>query len=374
MQPHLAERIEKLTRKNMPEGIPAFGTDALRFTFAALATTGRDVVLSMERIEGYRNFCNKLWNAARYVLMNTEDQDCGQSGGKVELNSADRWIISRLQETEKTVCNAMDSYRFDHMAQAIYEFTWNEYCDWYLELSKPVLTNPESSAEAQRGTRQTLIRVLETLLRLAHPLLPFITEEIWQRIAPLAGVTADNRPTTETLMLQPYPQFDADRIDTDAMDEIEWVKNFILGVRKIRSSMDIKPGKPLPVLLQNGNEKDKTRLDDNLHYLKNLGRIDSVTWLDSAHEAPESATALVGEMKILIPMAGLIDKEAEEARLNKEIAKLNNDITRVEGKLSNASFVDKAPPAVVDKERQKLNNLKTALQQFTEQLAKITNL
>jgi valyl-tRNA synthetase len=374
MQPHLAERIEKLTRKNIPDGIPAFGTDALRFTFAALATTGRDVVLSMERIEGYRNFCNKLWNAARYVLMNTEGQDCGQSGGQVELNSADRWIISRLQETEQTVCKAMDTYRFDHMAQAIYEFTWNEYCDWYLELSKSVLTNPESSAEAQRGTRQTLVRVLETLLRLAHPLLPFITEEIWQRIAPLAGVTADNRPTTETIMLQPYPQFDADRIATEAMAEIEWVKNFILGVRKIRSSMDIKPGKLLPVLLQNGNETDQTRLDDNLHYLKNLGRIESVTWLDIAQEAPESATALVGEMKILIPMAGLIDKEAEEARLNKEIAKLSNDIARVEGKLSNASFVDKAPPAVVDKERQKLNDFKTALQQLTEQLAKISSL
>jgi valyl-tRNA synthetase len=268
----------------------------------------------------------------------------------------------------------MDAYRCDHMAQAIYEFTWNEYCDWYLELSKPVLTNPESSPAAQRGTRQTLIRVLETLLRLAHPLLPFITEEIWQRIAPLAGVTPDNRPTTETIMLQPYPQFVADRIDTNAMDEIEWVKNFILGVRKIRSSMDIKPGKLLPVLLQNGNETDQSRLDVNLHYLKNLGRIESVTWLDTAQEAPESATALVGEMKILIPMAGLIDKEAEEARLGKEIAKLGNDISRVESKLSNANFVDKAPPAVVDKERQKLSDLNTALQQLTEQLTKITNL
>ena len=374
MQPHLAARIEKITRKNFPEGIPPFGTDALRFTFAALATTGRDVVLSMERIEGYRNFCNKLWNAARYVLMNTEGQDCGQAGGKIELNNADRWIISQLQETEKTVCKAMDTYRFDHMAQAIYEFTWNAYCDWYLELSKPVLTNPDSAAEALRGTRQTLIRVLETLLRLAHPLLPFITEEIWQRVAPLAGVSADTRPTTETIMLQPYPQFEASRVDPAAIEEIEWVKNFILGVRKIRSSMDIKPGKPLPVLVQNGSGTDRTRLDANLHYLKNLGRIESVTWLDDTQEAPESATALVGEMNILIPMAGLIDKEAEEARLNKEIAKLNNDIARVESKLSNANFVDKAPPAVVDKERHKLNELKTSLEQFAQQLTKISRL
>ena len=374
MQPHLAERIEKITRKTMPEGIPPFGTDALRFTFAALATTGRDVVLSMERIEGYRNFCNKLWNAARYVLMNTEGQDCGQSGGEVELNNADRWIVSRLQETEEAVCHAMEAYRFDHMAQAIYEFTWNEYCDWYLELSKPVLTNPDSSAEAQRGTRQTLIRVLETLLRLAHPLLPFITEEIWQRIAPLAGVTANNRPSTDTIMLQPYPQADDNRIDPIAMEEIDWVKNFILGVRKIRSSMDIKPGKLLPVLLQNGSEGDKNRLQNNLHYLKTLGRIDSVEWLGKKDEAPESATALVGEMKILIPMAGLIDKDAEEARLNKEISKRNNEIARIESKLSNANFVDKAPAAVVEKERQKLNELKISLQQFTEQLAKITKL
>ena len=307
-------------------------------------------------------------------LMNTEGQDCGQTGGKVELNNADRWIISRLQETEEIVCNAMEAYRFDHMAQAIYEFTWNEYCDWYLELSKPVLTNPDSSVEAQRGTRQTLVRVLETLLRLSHPLLPFITEEIWQRIAPLAGVTANNRPDTDTIMLQPYPQADDKLIDPVAMEEIDWVKSFILGVRKIRSSMDIKPGKLLPVLLQNGSEGDKNRLQDNLQYLKTLGRIESVQWLGKKDEAPESATALVGEMKILIPMAGLIDKEAEEARLNKEISKRNNEIARIESKLSNASFVDKAPADVVEKERQKLNDLKISLQQFSEQLEKIAKL
>ncbi len=374
MQPHLAKRIERLTRKNIPDGIPAFGTDALRFTFAALATTGRDVVLTMERIEGYRNFCNKLWNAARYVLMNTENKDCAQSGEAVELNSADRWIISRLQQTEEAVIRAIETYRFDHMAQAIYEFTWNEYCDWYLELSKPVLTHAESSAAAQRGTRQTLVRVLETLLRLTHPVMPFITEEIWQRIAPLAGVNKRNRPTTETIMLQPYPQPDETLIDTTAMEEIEWVKTFILGVRKIRSSMDIKPGKLLPVLLQNGTQHDKQRLQANLHYLKNLGRIESVTWLEDDSEAPESATALVGEMKLLIPMAGLIDKNAELARLNKEIEKLHKDIARIEGKLNNANFVEKAPAAVVEKERNKLSEQQTALQQLAGQVAKIEKL
>lgn len=374
MQPHLAERIEKQTRKTLPNGISAYGTDALRFTFAAMATTGRDVVLSMDRIEGYRNFCNKLWNAARYVLMNTEDQDCGQTNKEVELNNADQWIITRLQQVEESINKNIIEYRFDHMAQTLYEFTWNEYCDWYLELSKPVLNNEQSSAAAQRGTRQTLVRVLETILRLAHPIMPFITEEIWQRIAPLAGVNKQNRPNTETLMLQPYPQMDPSKIHQDAVDEIEWVKTFILGVRKIRSSMDIKPGKPLPVLLQNGTTEDKARLDTNLHYLKSLAKVESVEWMDAKTEAPESATALVGEMKLLIPMAGLIDKDAEIARLGKDIDKRQKGIAQLEGKLSNASFVDKAPEAVVEKERIKLAEQQKALEQLQEQLEKIKKL
>jgi len=374
MQPHLAKKIEKQTRKNFPNGIPAFGTDALRFTFAALATTGRDIVLSLERLEGYRNFCNKIWNAARYVLMNTEGQDCGQHGGAVELNAADRWIVSRLQETERQVIRAIEGYRFDHMAQALYEFTWNEYCDWYLELSKPVLHDENASVAQKRGTRQTLVQVLETLLRLLHPVMPFITEEIWQKVAPLAGVSAETRPTTETIMLQPYPQPDEALIDREAMAEIEWVRQFILGVRKIRSSMDIKPGKPLPVLVQNGSETDRRRIEANLHYLKSLGRIESVTWLEPDAEAPEAATALVGEMKILIPMAGLIDVQAELARLAREIEKLEKDIARIQGKLGNASFVEKAPAAVVEKERRKLADQQKALDQLQAQKARIERL
>jgi valyl-tRNA synthetase len=374
MQPHLAKRIERITRNNFPDGIPPFGTDALRFTFAALATTGRDIVLSGERIEGYRNFCNKIWNAARYVLMNTEGQDCGQSGGDIRLNNADRWIISRLQETEQIVIKALETYRFDRMAQAIYEFTWNEYCDWYLELSKPLLFDHDAPADQKRGTRHTLVRVLETLLRLAHPVMPFITEEIWQRIAPLAGVSVETRPNTDTIMLQPYPQPDESRIDTVAIDEIEWVKLFILGVRKIRSSMDIKPGRPLPVLVQNGDTTDQLRIDANLHYLTTLGRIESVRWLEPGDTAPEAATALVGEMKLLIPMAGLIDKQAELARLDKEIEKLNKEIARLTGKLANASFVAKAPAQVVDKERRKLADQEKAMQQLTEQRSTIEKL
>jgi len=374
MQPHLAQRIEKLTRKSFPNGIPAFGTDALRFTFAAMASTGRDVILSMDRLEGYRNFCNKLWNAARYVLMNTEGHDCGIKNSEIELSIADRWILSRLQETTRTIHNAIEHYRFDHMAQALYEFTWNEYCDWYLELTKPVLMNKDSSEAAKRGARRTLIQVLETLLRLAHPIMPFISEEIWQRVAPLAGVNKKNRPTTETIMLQPYPETDEALIDPQSLIEIEWLKTFVLGVRKIRSSMDIKPGKPLPVLLQNGSDSDQQLLEANDTYLKSLARIESIQWLEANEDAPESATALVGEMKVLIPMAGLIDKDAELARLAKEIERLEKDIARTEGKLGNEKFVAKAPEAVVEKEREKLKDAAASLQQLKEQRDKIEKL
>ena len=368
MQPHLAEKIAKQTRKDFPDGIPAFGTDALRFTFAALASTGRDVNFDLHRIEGYRNFCNKLWNAARYVLMNTEEHDCGQSGAEVELNAADRWIISLLQQTEANIEKAIKEYRFDRMAQAIYEFTWNEYCDWYLELSKSVLLNDEASEAAKRGTRQTLVRVLETILRLAHPVMPYITEEIWQRVASLANKHGS------TIMQQPYPETDTSKIDESAMHEIEWVKTFVIGIRQIRSGMDIKPGKPLPVLLQNGSDNDRALSETHKHYLESLARIESIQWLENNEEAPESATALVGEMKILIPMAGLIDKDAEAARLDREIDKLQKDIQRVEGKLSNDSFIGKAPAAVVQKERDKLSDMQQALQGLSEQLEKISRL
>jgi len=368
MQPHLAEKIGKQTRKDFPDGIPAFGTDALRFTFAALASTGRDINFDLGRIEGYRNFCNKLWNAARYVLMNTEGQDCGQTGGDIELSSADKWIISRLQEIEQAINKAVGEYRFDRVANAIYEFVWNEYCDWYLELSKPVLMSDTASDAAKRGTRQTLVRVLETILRLSHPVMPYITEEIWQRVAPLAGKSGN------TIMTQPYPEADTGRIDNAAVAEMEWVKQFIVGIRQIRSGMDIKPGKPLPVILQNYTSDDKLRVERNLHYLENLAKIESIRWLGEKEEAPESATALVGEMQILIPMAGLIDKDAELTRLGKEIDKLENDAKRTEGKLGNKSFVDKAPEAVVQKERDKLRDIQSSLEQLKAQKEKIARL
>ena len=365
MQPQMAERIAKQTRKDFPDGIPAFGTDALRFTFAALASTGRDINFDLGRIEGYRNFCNKLWNAARYVLMNTEGMDCGQDGGEVTLNAADRWIISLLQKTAQEVTESTDNYRFDLAAQAIYTFIWDEYCDWYLELSKPVLTSPDSSATEQRGTRRTLVQVMETVLRLIHPLAPFISEEIWQRMAPLAGVKG------ATIMRQRYPVPDSTAVDQGAIEEINWVKDFIAGIRKIRSGMNIDPRKPVPVMLAGGSATDKERLEGNRHYLESVGRTADVTWLENGDTAPESATALMGEMKLLIPLAGLIDQQAEITRLDKELDNKHNELSRCEKKLSNESFVAKAPAAVVEKEQARAAALKTAISSLEEQKEKI---
>ncbi|MEW8382416.1 MAG: class I tRNA ligase family protein, partial [Candidatus Thiodiazotropha taylori] len=388
MQPHLAQKIEKMTRRSLPDGIPAFGTDAMRFTFAALAATGRDIKLDMGRIEGYRNFCNKLWNAARYVMMNVEGQDCAigeikpghsAANGGLQRSLADRWILSRLQKTKQAVADAIDGYRFDHAAQAIYEFTWNEYCDWYLELCKPVLNNEQASDEAKRGTRRTLVRVLENLLRLTHPVMPFITEEIWQRVAPIAGVipaTEGDTPaeSTATIMNQPYPTARHSLIDEDAESEMAWVMQFILGIRKIKGEMNIAPGKPVPVLLANTSESDKLYAERHRPFLDFLAKTESIEILTPQDKEPESATALVGEMKVLIPLAGLIDKAAEIKRLEKEINRLQSDAERTDKKLSNPNFVDKAPQAVVQKERDKLAESRKALESLQAQLEKIQQL
>jgi len=359
MQPQLAAKIEKATRKEFPEGIAPHGTDALRFTFASLATTGRDINFDMNRIAGYRNFCNKLWNAARYVLMNTEGQDTGIDNADVELSLADRWIISLLQQTELDVTRAIESYRFDLAAQAIYEFVWNNYCDWYLELSKPVLNNDAASDAAKRGTRRTLVRVLEATLRLAHPFMPFITEEIWHTIAPLAGKTGS------TIMREAYPVADSSKIDSTAVADMEWVMQFINGIRSIRSQMNIAPKKQLPVLLKDAADIDKQRLHDNHDFISRLANLDSVEFLTG--EAPAAATALVGKMEILIPLEGLIDKDAEIARLDKEISKLDKIIKQSAGKLSNENYVAKAPADVVAKEREKLAELEQSLSQLQQQ-------
>jgi valyl-tRNA synthetase len=359
MNPKNAPKIEKATRKEFPDGIESHGTDALRFTFASLASTGRDINFDMNRIGGYRNFCNKLWNAARYVLMNTEDQDTGIDNDDVELSLADRWIISQLQTTEQTVTKAIDAYRFDHAAQAIYEFIWNNYCDWYLELSKPVLTSDSASEAAKRGTRRTLVRVLEATLRMTHPFMPFITEEIWQTVAPLAGKSGDS------IMNQAYPVADKSKIDTTAVADMEWMMEFITGIRSIRSQMNIPPKKQLPVILKGSQQQDLDRLADNQEFLSRLANLESIDVLDG--EAPAAATALVGKMEILIPLEGLIDKNAEIQRLDKEITKLEKVIKQSSGKLNNENYVAKAPAEVVQKERDKLTELEQALNQLKQQ-------
>jgi valyl-tRNA synthetase len=365
MQPHLRERIERLTRKNFPNGIPAFGTDTLRLTFASVATQGRDVKLDLGRIEGYRNFCNKLWNAARYVLMNTQGQDCGAQGGAVDLNAADRWIISRLQEVTAEAESGFQEYRFDMAAQALYSFTWDEYCSWYLELSKVVLTDERASAEARRGTRRTLVQVLEALLRLLHPIMPFITEEIWQRVAPLAGIRGP------TVMLQPYPRPQRGSVDRDAVDELRWVMDVITGVRNIRGEMDIAPSKLLPVLFQNGWHTDRKYFERNRHYVTALARAESLTWLEDGQDAPESATALVGNMKVLIPLGALVNKQAELERLKKEIDRIEKDLSRAKTKLANADFVARAPRQVVEQEQARVQEFEAALVNLGTQRARV---
>lgn len=368
MQPKLAEKIAKQTKTEFPEGIASYGTDALRFTFCSLATTGRDVKFDMGRVEGYRNFCNKLWNAANFVIENTDGQDTGVNGEEVELSSVDRWIISQLQRTEAEVTRQLDAFRFDLATQALYEFVWDQYCAWYLELVKPVLWDENAPIERQRGTRRTLVRVLEVILRLAHPFMPFITEEIWQRIKGQAGVQGD------TLMLQPWPVANESRIDAAAEGDIEWVKQLMLGVRQIRGEMKISMAKRIDIIVANASAEDQRRLADFEPLLNKLAKLESVRVLAAGEEAPMSATTLVGEMEVLVPMAGLIDKDAELARLDKEIARLDGEVKRVGGKLANEGFVAKAPAEVLEKERAKLAEAEQALSKMVEQRGKIAAL
>ena len=367
MQPQLAARVDKATRKQFPEGIDAYGTDALRFTYYSLASTGRDINFDIGRIEGFRNFCNKIWNAARYVLMHCADEDCGlDDGAGYDLSLADRWIIGQLQLTEAAVQRSMSQYRFDHATQALYSFIWNEYCDWYLELSKPLLWNENSSAEARRGTRRTLIRVLEAWLRLLHPFMPFITEEVWQSVAPLAGKTG------ETIMLQPYPRADEQRVDSAANAAIEWLKEFVQSVRNIRGEMSLPPGKVLPLVLRNGCASDRDLVARLSPLIVQLARVETPRWLAEEETAPPSATGLCGELELLVPLAGFIDRDEELRRLDKEIAKLQADIARISAKLSNEQFTARAPEAVVDKEKQKLAGQQQALAKLLEQRERIS--
>ena len=370
MRPKDAEKIAKQTRKEFPDGIAAYGTDALRYTYYSLASTGRDINFDVGRIEGFRNFCNKIWNASRYVLMNTEGHDCGQDNSSdYELSLADRWIIARLQQAEQAVIRGLDSYRLDLASQALYDFIWSDYCDWYLELSKPVLWDDNAAPALKKGARRTLIRVLETTLRLAHPLMPFITEEIWQKIKTLAGKQGN------TIMLEPYPRPNSSAIDeavnASASASIEWIKNVVVGLRNIRGEMNIPPGKALPALLNNASQKDQQYLESNRAYLGRLANLESISLCQPGEDPPPSATALVGDMEVLVPMAGVIDKTEELARLDREIGKLNKEVQRLDGKLGNDKFVAKAPETVVEAERQKLAEAQSALQKLEAQKRQI---
>ena len=365
MQPHLAEKITKLTRKDFPDGISGYGTDALRFTFAALASTGRDINFDLGRIEGYRNFCNKLWNASRFVLMNTEGEDCGQNSNEIEFSLADRWIHSRLQQVTKQTHDALAKYRFDHMAQSLYGFVWDEYCSWYLEAAKIVLNDPQSTEVQKCGTRKRLIETLESILRLLHPITPFITEEIWLRVKPIVEAPGDS------IMTAAYPLAADDEVDHPSVSDMDWIKDIISGIRAIRGELNIEPHRRLPCFF---SELDRNKLNivsTNIELIKSLARLESFEKANDTFDDANAAIALVSDTRLMMPMAELIDKQAELARLDKEIAKLDKDLLKSKTKLTNTNFIDKAPVPIVDKERSRVEEMTQQRAELNQQLQKI---
>ena len=366
MRPQDAEKIEKATRQYFPNGIEAYGTDSLRFTFASLATQGRDIRFDIGRIQGYRNFCNKLWNAARYIMMSVESQTININEGEKTLGLAERWIMTRLGQTIENVTRTIHDYRFDLAAQELYEFTWDEYCDWYVELSKTTLTSDNASEAEKRGTLHTLINVLEILLRLLHPFTPFITDELWLKVSPLLNKSGSS------IMLEAYPDSSALTIDKGAADAIDWIKSFILGVRRIRAERDIPPGKPLAVQIKGGSKQEQDWLKEHIHYLNTLARLESVG--PAVTDTDDAVIALAGDMTLLVPLANLIDPAVEIERLGKEIEKRAAEKQRLEGKLNNENFVSRAPAEVVDKEKQKLQETLGILEKLNRQMEKMQNL
>jgi valyl-tRNA synthetase len=365
MQPQMKAAIEKATRKQFPQGIPAFGTDALRFTFAALATMGRDIRFELGRVEGYRNFCNKLWNASRYVLMNTEEHAAGLQGD-CEFTMADRWIRGRLGRTVAAVREHLAGYRFDLAAQAMYEFVWYEFCDWYLELSKPVLQSPDASAASKRGTRRTLLETLEASLRLLHPLMPFITEEIWQRVGPLAARTGT------TIMLEPYPRAAEFEADAEAERQVAALKAVVLGIRQIRGELDVPHSRATPVFVRSDRPGDAEAIAALAPTIAKLGNLESVGVVASEAELPPCAIAIIEGRTVLAPFARLVDDvTAEIARLDKRRARAGQERDRSLAKLDNANFVANAPPEVVAKERERIAEFERQLGQLGEQLRRL---
>ncbi|WOB48147.1 valine--tRNA ligase [Xanthomonas hydrangeae] len=380
MKPKDAPKIEKATRKEFPDGIIAHGADALRFTIAALATHGRDIKFDLGRAEGYKNFCNKLWNATRFVLMNTEGARF--NGVPQPRTEAEQWILARLDKVTAETHAHYANYRFDLLTQSLYEFAWNAFCDWFVELAKPALngavqdstlaaagSTPEAieHAEDAASTRHTLLYVLEALLRLLHPLTPFVTEELWQQVAPRLGITA------ATISLQAFPQ--AGDIDThgyaSAEADVEWLKSMVSALRRVRSELNVPPSKQVRLLLQAGTQDDRTRVARFASQLSFLLKLETIGWLDAGQEAPPSAAAIVGELTLLVPLEGLVDMDAERTRLDKEIKRVEGEIGKCNGKLGNATFVENAPAVVVEQERARLNDWTTQLTGLREQRAKI---
>lgn len=342
------DQITKATRKQFPDGIAAFGTDALRFTYCSLASNTRNVRFDMSRVEGYRNFCNKLWNAARFVLLNTDEEQFDLGDGAFQYSPADQWILSHLQHTIERCHHDLANYRFDLLANTLYEFVWHEYCDWYLELSKAVLYDEHALGSMKRGTRRTLIYVLNQMLKLLHPIMPFITEEIWQRTAKLTS------ESTETIMLCRYPHVEEHFIHLDIEEEVEWLKKVVQSIRTIRSEMAVSPAKLIPLNVRNVTPVIQKRLEKYSQTLMSLSKLTHIHNLGAEESTPLSASAVVGDLELLIPMAGIIDKDAELTRLEKELAKLDKDIALAEGKLNNPTFSEKAPADIISKEREKL--------------------
>ena len=370
MQPHLAQKIEKAIRKQFPDGIEQHGTDALRFTFCALATPGRDINFDLQRVAGYRNFCNKIWNAARYVLMQTENKEAGfTQTTPVKLDLTDRWILSKAQHCIAAMHQYFKQYRFDLLCKTVYEFVWYEFCDWYLEFSKPVLMNEQTDATKKIATRHTLIQLLECILRMLHPLMPFITDSIWQAIKPIANLPGNS------IMQQSFPMVNDSLYDDAAEAEVTWIKQVIIGIRHIRGEMQIAPSKQIPVLLKNGNKQDQAFLQHNELLLKQLAKIDTITWLTTDTTPPQAATALVGELQILVPLKDLIDVSAETSRLKKELMKLDKELEKINHKLTNPNFVDRAPKHVVEQDnirREELEKMRETLCVKMQELAELT--
>ncbi len=364
LQPQLARRIEQATRRDFPDGIPAYGTDALRFTFCALASNSRVLSFDLSRVAGYRNFCNKLWNASRFVLENVDGEDLD---GEVRATLADRWIVSRFDRLAEAVEQDLEGYRFDNLARHLYEFVWNEYCDWYLELTKPLLWEASTPAEEKRSARRTLITVLEATLRIAHPVIPFITEALWLRLP-------ESVRSGETIMLQPFPRAGERSRDEAAEQDIEWLKQIVTAVRNIRGEMNVPPGREVSLLLSGGGEADAARLASTRALLVRLARLSDVRWLAVGEDPPPAATALAAGLKILVPLAGVIDIDAERARLGKAIGRKREELERIERKLANVSFTRKAPAHVVDRERQKATATRADLTTLENQLAALAEL